>query len=1137
VTWPAWFAGADFLLVALALSLAVLVSSFVARNSDLWLHLAAGKRLLAGEYQPGTDPFSYSAANRAWVNHSLLFDAGAYLLYRGNGVLLVVVKTLAVVLTFGLLIGIRRPGFTLWPWAGVAGVAILAAAPKLSLSPLVGSMLLLAATLFLLFRFPHRPGSWRFPVAIGITFWIWAQVDSWFILGPLTLGLVLLGELIQAQLRKSEQTADATTDPEPLGVLPDMPTLVKALGIGLLACMLNPHHIRILQLPFELLELIQPKGAKADSRFQLLLISPLDKIYVDNGSLGYNLNGLAYAVLFVGGGVVLGLGVGRIRIAHIALWVGFALLTLLTVNAIPFLAIVAIPLVAAQLNVFSSRCTLKSWGDPKTKFLLLGSAAGRVMVLILIGAGCVLAWPGWMQPDSNNPAFTRRVAWGIEPDPGLVQAAQQLQTLRESGRLPPEVHGAIASVDLANYCAWFAPLEKVLLNGNYNHHRTEIPEFIAIRDSLGLLSREPPNANEVGAMLDKIGAEYLVIASTQGDSPGTRNSSRASVTGREDVEHRWMAGLWADTDHWAPWYLDGRSTISGWRSTPQAKQATFTALRFDPVVLAFGSKAERLPATSVKPIPPIEGWEGEFLHGVGMSPPGVDEAFGWLMYKGLIQRQNAITEQLASVLWGSFIPVPSELTQHRLIMQILGNRRRPPPETFTAIPFLTLRAARRAIATDPDHPDSYLALYLALADTDLPITEAERTIGQVTALRQCLFRLPPPERFRPGIYRASPFMIARSLATLYYPLRQPGLPLDLPALGILGDSSLVDGVTGVAEENRRLIPIPWRDRGRVRNVVGGPYLRALDLARETLVLAGKYAEKELSPDNKTEMDGLKSATKALEDELVKKNQDYEREKLRGGEMKIAAQVRTALKYNLVGEALRILTDKATDLPKEYGPNVFEIVLVQIALEMVTGRLEDAATDLEIAPKVLESSPMPPGIKREQALQFQAFKQAQLQGMTYQKLLFEGNYQGAGEILESSVSGQSEQDPSPSPAEAAFKLTQPLVALGRDQVLLGFQFIPVAPLAFIGRSVLLNDVMQPFLQRQQVLRAIRGNASTFFYQRGLLSLYEGDIPTAKKRFEQSRRPGVPEWGVPEQRNPNADRYLKLIEEAEKKALKP
>ena len=102
LTWPSWFPGADFFLAALAIVLAFMIGSFVAINSDLWLHLAAGKRLLAGEYRPGTDPFSYSASDRPWVNHSLLFDVGSYLLYRADssGAALVVVKALAVAFAF-----------------------------------------------------------------------------------------------------------------------------------------------------------------------------------------------------------------------------------------------------------------------------------------------------------------------------------------------------------------------------------------------------------------------------------------------------------------------------------------------------------------------------------------------------------------------------------------------------------------------------------------------------------------------------------------------------------------------------------------------------------------------------------------------------------------------------------------------------------------------------------------------------------------------------------------------------------------------------------------------------------------------------------------------------------------------------
>ncbi|HJZ59352.1 MAG TPA: hypothetical protein VKE74_30690, partial [Gemmataceae bacterium] len=441
-TWPTWFPKADFTMAVLAVGLGFLLASFAARNSDLWLHLAAGKRLVAGQYVPGSDPFSYSAADRAWVNHSWLWDFGAYVLYGGHGVLLVFVKALAVAAAGALLIGMCRPGYSPWPWAALTGVAFLAAAPKLILGPIVGSVLLLAVTLFILFRVPSRPGSWRIPIAIGVTFWLWANIDAWFILGPLALALVLAGEWIQQNYLNRPESENP--DAEPLGRLPDVPTLARALAVGVVACMLNPHHYRVWQLPFEL---VGSSVIRMDQTMNLgLNLAPTDGIYTDKEYLGRNLNGLAYLVLLVGGGAVIGFGVGRLRVSHLVLWVGFALLSLLSVFAIPFFAVVAVPLMAAQLNAISARVTLGKTSERRTRTILSASAGGRVLCLVGLLAACVCAWPGWLHPpgvEGRNPA--RRVAWVVEPDPALVRAATQLKTWRESGALPADARGFIAS--------------------------------------------------------------------------------------------------------------------------------------------------------------------------------------------------------------------------------------------------------------------------------------------------------------------------------------------------------------------------------------------------------------------------------------------------------------------------------------------------------------------------------------------------------------------------------------------------------------------------------------------------------------------------------------------------------------------
>src|SRR5688500_926543 len=62
--------GFDWVLALGTLTLAFFLASFAARNSDLWIHLAAGRLLAAGDYAFGSDPFSFVGGDRTWVNHA-----------------------------------------------------------------------------------------------------------------------------------------------------------------------------------------------------------------------------------------------------------------------------------------------------------------------------------------------------------------------------------------------------------------------------------------------------------------------------------------------------------------------------------------------------------------------------------------------------------------------------------------------------------------------------------------------------------------------------------------------------------------------------------------------------------------------------------------------------------------------------------------------------------------------------------------------------------------------------------------------------------------------------------------------------------------------------------------------------------
>jgi hypothetical protein len=1111
--WPLWHAGADTALVILAVGLAFLVASFAARNSDLWLHLGAGRMLTTGEYSLGSDPLSFTAADRPWVNHAWLFDLGTYLLYRGDGFALVLAKALAVAGAVALLVGIRRPGHALWPWAAVAAVAVVAAAPRLTLNPLVGSVLFLAATLFLVFRLPSPPGSWRLPAAIGVTFWLWANTDAWFFTGPAALALLLAGELVRTKGLNAE--GPATPPDDPLGPLPDAATLAKALGVGVLACMLNPHHVRVWDLPFEL-----TGGAGADDpRLAQLLYSPLTGTYWENVGLGYNANGAAFVLLLAGGlyaaavTAVVGRLAGRpwdvepLPLPHAFLWFGFAGLALMSFFAVPFLAAVSVPLLAGRLNALSARVTLGSVGDARTRLVLTLSALGRVVSVLGLVALGVCAWPGWLHPTGANPAFARRVAWEVTPDPGLARAAAKFGDWRTAGLLGPDDRGFVGSLDLANYLAWYAPGEKVFANGRYNHHRAEWPAFTKARLGLGAVrTAEGMDLRDAAAVLDAHKLTYAAVSAAANDSVSSRLLAK-------EASHR----MWVNPDRWAAWYLDGRTAVCGWRSDPGVTPPTFEKLRVNPLALAFGPAAERLPAGPGEPVPAPRVWLDDFTRPARPSPPAADEALAWMEYREMVGRsRQADVYQLAALLLRAAPPAPPPLLANLFQFQLEGAYRggqRPyvPPSdgSFAAISILALKAARKAVADNPDHPDGYFTVARALTDPGLPLNDSERVVGMVVALRQSLSRFPPPDEFVPGVYASSPTQTAQELASLYAgnagnPQARgiPGIPVDLPGL-------------------RELTGMIVRGQGGQPVVV--PYHYPVDLAHEAIALAMKYGERELAgrPDEPREvreyreqkLRGLKQQADRFQATRQQATDQYRRAAEQNPKAK--ARFELAVRANLTGEAIRLVKDTpGQDLEREFGADMPDVVLKVIALELVVGRAEDAAADAAelrlLFDRMSAQPPPPPGVGLLRGL---------LRRVDLQTRTATGDYETAGRELEAIDGGlvvPGSWPPGVRPPPPRWPAVSVVPSLDTTAWLAVFG---------IDREI-------EYAQFQQIVLQWKRQESEFFFRRGMLSLLEGDVDAARERFRASWRPPLTEWKLPAVQNVNAPFYLRLINAARK-----
>jgi len=1149
--WPAWFGGFDLVLAGLAVVLGFLLASFAARNSDVWLHLGAGRMLTTGEYALGSDPLSYTAADRPWVNHSWLFDLVAFKLYSGNGFALVLAKALVVAAALGLLVGVRRPGQPLWPWAAFAAVAALAAAPRLLLNPLVGSVFFLALTLLLVFRLPSRPGSWRLPAAVGVTFWVWANVDAWFVLGPLALGLLLVGDLVR---KYALGGAAAPGDDDPLGPLPDTATLARALLVGVVACMLNPHHVRVWQIPFELLG---SDATTADPSLRRLGYSPLGRAYWDDDRMGWSYSGLAYAALLLAGTYAAALAgaVGRVvgrpadiepvPLPHALLWGGFAILSLASVFAIPFLAVVTVPLVASRLNAISARVALTTRADRGTRLALTGATAGRVATLLVLAGLCVAAWPGWLHPAVRNPAAVRRVAWQVEPDPALVRGAEQLQQWREAGDLPADARGLVASVDLANYCAWYAPGEKVFLNGRFNHHRPELGDFVTVRAALHLYPQhEPPEPQTARDIMAARDASYVAIATVAGDGPETRAAVRTAET-----------QLLAAWQRCSGWYLNGRVAVYGWRASEADTRPTFDRLRIDPGRLAFGPGVERVPPGAVTPVPQPRDWADEFRGPVRSGAADSAEALAWLEYKRVMANQSKIKETFTRLLLLRAVPRPIPLPvladyfgadSERTALAATGGEVGapwPPRGATAAAPVLALRAARRAVVANPDHPDGYAALAEALGDPNLPLPEAERTLGVVTAFRQCLSRMPPPSAYRREMVESSPTQVALRLSDLYLgqPLpggQFPGIRLDSGVVGGLVAGDVLVTLPGLRDGPRpqppRVVRLPFAPqlfqqlpkeaqiltaRGRFVPLADldrageGParFYLALDLAQQVLVRAGEYAAVELTAGDAGNRErffkGLDGRRKQVEKELQKAAEGY-----RAGaekQPKVKDRYVFARHTGLVGEAIDML--KKADLSKEFGPEAPRVAVEMAALELAAGRLEDADADLAAIRAEFDKLPPATPARPDEP-------RAILALLEYQKSLLAGDYAAAGAELEA-LEGKGVM-PAPPPA--------PDVSVPVD-------WAEVVPFDAISGPVAVAFRMRVrevrvFQIRQQIAAQLEREVS-FFFRRGLLSLLEGDVEAAKARFRATRRPPLPAWNLPAFANADAFEYLRLIEAAE------
>jgi hypothetical protein len=893
----------DRFLVVVVLVLAFLLASFPVRNSDFWMHLAVGRLIAQGQYTFGVDPFSYTSTVY-WANHAWLYDLILYGLATlggglegAGGTLLVVAKALLVTALAWVMLRISRPGQSLWAPAACTGLALITLSPRLLLQPTVVSFFFLGLTLYLLTlrrqgdRETRRQGdktarrvrktSWTHWWALPPLFALWVNLDAWFLLGPLTVGLYLLGQVLQQTFTPVRVGEDA---PEP----DEQRRLFVVLLAGLAACLLSPHHYHAFTWPPE----FQSAALSTiHERDELLFkfYSPIEGDYFQP-NVGWHAAGLAYFPLLLLGLASFALNFQGWRWWRALIWVAFALLSMYHGRSIAFFAVVAGPITALNLQDFATR----RFGalrrvDQGWRVWALG---GRALTLFVGVVLLALAWPGWLTRRPDEPRLSQRVGWRVEADLSLQRTAEQLHAWREQNLLREGEHGFNFIPDVANYCAWFCPQEKGFFDYRFQLFGDVADAFVDVRHALrgtaaqlAGAARRPTDWRQI---FQKHRINHVIVNSVDKDA------AQALV---------WLLRNW---EQWALLYMDGQTTIFGWRDPlNQSGPEALRVPRYDPGPLAFGRNLPeeyRAPVERADPPRRRDRW-ALFRQGPAPRPLEVDTALRYLDYFQQMAPQwpSSYLGSWHVATWSGFVGAagasPGSVAGPGMLALSTYYLFDPSPLIRfkdagpAAAPVLAVRTARRAIAASPDNAQAYQALaqsyvflWKAQEDrwTERPMTaplfprQIMRQVQLVSALQQALAMRPDNEELQLMLMDA---------------YRQ----------------------------------VEWNDQ-------------AIDHLRDSIKYtraAGRRPGESLEQFSQ-KLEQLQTVLKELDTEVQRQQNDYE---LRAANQPLLVKAHLALERGLGKRALQVLLEADVS---QFGP---EEANLQVQLLLMTGRLDEVRDGL------------------------------------------------------------------------------------------------------------------------------------------------------------------------------------------------
>ncbi len=366
-TLPRTHRSRSALLAAVLFVGAVSVGLAPSADGDIWWHLAAGREMVARRQLLFTDPFSVSASGRPWPDVHWLFQLTSYAIHSAFGLAgLVWVKCLivacgALLLFFSLE---HKPGSWQRPlFVTSLLLALFAARSLLLVRPVIVSLFFLALFVYELERF-RRDGRARHLLVLPLAQVLWANFQGLSALGPALVGAYAAAAGLSAALCGKSVWVFA---PESTRAgFREFRAQALTLGGCCAALALTPFGLLGLALPAKLLGRLLPGAHNVYAQNVAENVPPFLLERFSHGEfwhLKWFFGALALAVVCGG---------RRLRLSHVLLVAGFAVLALISNRNVLLFYWIATPIAVGYLAPVA-RARLLRWN------LRTGQRAARLV--------------------------------------------------------------------------------------------------------------------------------------------------------------------------------------------------------------------------------------------------------------------------------------------------------------------------------------------------------------------------------------------------------------------------------------------------------------------------------------------------------------------------------------------------------------------------------------------------------------------------------------------------------------------------------------------------------------------------------------------------------------------------------------